>query len=137
MLRSTTLLALCAALALPGCASRATSAGSTGSSTTRTKRDPNLITSNELALGQYPNIYDAVRALRPQWLVGRGADTIIGEQGEVQARLDDSPLGAATALRQVTAVGVSNIRFVDGITAAGRWGGAYTHGAILVTGLKR
>ena len=57
--------------------------------------------------------------------------------GDVQARVDDSPLGPATSLRQVIVIGVSTIRFVDGVTAAGRWGGAYTHGAILVTGGKR
>lgn len=131
------LAALCLALALPGCASSGGAARATEESAPRAKRDPNLITAEEMTHGQYANVYDVVRALRPQWLNFKGADTILGEQGEVQVRLDESPLGGIASLQQVTAVGVTSIRFVDGITAAGRWGGAYTHGAILVTGMKR
>jgi hypothetical protein len=52
-------------------------------------------------------------------------------------RLDDSPLGGIAALRQVTSVGIASIRFVDGVTAAGRWGGAYVNGAILIAAMKR
>ena len=140
--RSTTTLAralVAAGLAasLAACASHAGAPGSTAAASTRAKRDPNLITAEELTHGQWANAYDAVRALRPQWLNFKGADTILGEQGEVQVRLDDSPLGGIAALRQVNSVGIESLRFIDGVTAAGRWGGAYANGAILIAAMKR
>ena len=118
---------------LGACASHAGAPGSTAAASTRAKRDPNLITAEELTHGQWANAYDAVRALRPQWLNFKGTDTFLGEQSEVQVRLDDSPLGGIAALRQVTSVGIGSIRFVDGVTAAGRWGGSYVNGAILIS----
>ena len=130
----------CAVLASSGCASHggAAPAGTTAATTApRAKRDPTVITAEELTRGQWSNAYDAVRTLRPQWLTFKGADTILGDQGEVQVRLDDTPLGGIASLRQVTSVGIASMRFVDGITAAGRWGGAYANGAILIVGLKR
>jgi hypothetical protein len=136
------LVAVGVAASLAACASHAGAPrdgtrGSAGAASSRAKRDPNLITAEELTHGQWANAYDAVRALRPQWLNFKGADTFLGEQSEVQVRLDDSPLGGIAALRQVTSVGIASIRFVDGVTAAGRWGGAYVNGAILISTMRR
>jgi hypothetical protein len=131
------LAAACLAASLAACASRGGARESTAAAATRGKHDPNLITAEELTHGQWANAYDAVRSLRPQWLNFKGADTILGEQGEVQVRLDDSPLGGIASLRQVNSVGIASMRFIDVITAAGRWGGAYANGAILISVMKR
>jgi hypothetical protein len=123
------------AVTLGGCA--AGGAQGAGRASERAKRQADLITSDELAKGQWASAYDAVRTLRPQWLNSKGPDTILGEQGEIQIRLDDSPLGGIASLRQVNALGIAAIRWIDPVSAAGRWGGAYAHGAIVIMGLKR
>ncbi len=120
-------------LALLGCASGG--AGSRGREARARRRD--VITRDEIAHGQYASAYDVVHTLRPQWLVPRGSDTILAAPGEVQVRVDESWLGGIATLRSVAAVGIEAIQWVDPVSAAGRWGGDFRNGAIVIVGLAR
>ena len=100
-------------------------------------RQSDVISREEITRAQWNTAYDMVLALRPRWLSTRGPSTIMGEQGEVQVRVDDSPAGGVSALRTIMPSVVASIRFVDPVAAAGRWGSSHMHGAILVTTLNR
>ena len=101
------------------------------------RRRTDVITREEMASGQFASAYDIIRTLRPQWLVARGPDTFLSAPGEVQVRIDGSWLGGVATLRSVTAAGIESIRWVDPIAAAGRWGGDFRNGAIVIVGLPR
>ena len=101
------------------------------------RRRGDVITRAEIARGQYANAYDVVRTLRPQWLVPRGADTFVNAPGEVQVRVDESWLGGVSTLSSVAVAGIEAIRYVDPVAAAGRWGGDFRNGAIVIVGLSR
>jgi hypothetical protein len=47
-------------------------------STTRTARDPNVITREEIVASQATNAYDAVSKLRPNFLIFHGQTTMTG-----------------------------------------------------------
>jgi hypothetical protein len=117
-----------AAAVSAGCASK-------GGGTPRASRgrQTDLITRDEITRAQWATAYDMVLALRPRWLSTRGADTIMGQQGEVQVRVDDSPAGGIGVLRTLTPSVIASMRFVDPVAAAGRWGSSHMHGAILVS----
>jgi hypothetical protein len=124
-------------LALLGCASGGAPAGESRSGESPSRRRGDVITREEIAHGQYASAYDVVRTLRPQWLVPRGSDTILSAPGEVQVRVDESWLGGIATLRSVASVGIEAIRWVDPVAAAGRWGGDFRNGAIVIVGLER
>jgi hypothetical protein len=123
--------------ALLGCASGGAGASRGGDSPPPARRRRDVITREEIAHGQYASAYDVVHTLRPQWLVPRGSDTILAAPGEVQVRVDESWLGGIATLRSVAAVGIEAIRWVDPVSAAGRWGGDFRNGAIVIVGLAR
>ena len=120
-------LVVCAMLAT-GC--RATG-GRSGAAPTAGRAD--LITEVEIGRTNYTNLYDVVQSLRGRWLVSRGPDTIMGQQGEVQVHLDDVRLGGVQALRNLSPTGVAYIQWFDPISAAQRWGLGYGQGAIYVS----
>ena len=101
------------------------------------RRRGDVITRAEIARGQYANAYEVVRTLRPQWLLPRGADTFVNAPGEVQVRVDESWLGGVATLSSVAVAGIEAIRYVDPVAAAGRWGGDFRNGAIVIVGLAR
>ena len=124
-------LLLAIAIVLAGCAS------SGGRSATARQARSDLITRDEIGAGAYHNAYDLIQALRPRWLAVHGPDSILGTSTEVQVRLDDYNLGGVQTLRSIPLTGISTIQFVDGVTAAGRWGQGYADGAIVITTLSR
>ena len=115
------------ALSLTGCASCGGAA--------RRPSDPrsDVITLEEIQRGQWSNVYDLVRALRPRWLRTRGPDTILGTPGEVQAHIDGARLGGVNALRSVPVAGISYIQFFDPTTSAARWGLGHGHGTVYIS----
>jgi hypothetical protein len=123
-------------LALAAGASAACASGGSSGGQSR-PRQSDLIARDEITRAQWTTAYDMVLALRPRWLSTRGPNTIMGEQGEVQVRVDDSPAGGIAALRTIMPTDIASIRFVDPVAAAGRWGSSHMHGAILVTTINR
>ena len=95
--------------------------------------DRNLVTADEIARGQWMNAHDAIRALRPRWLINRGPDTILGEMGDVQVLLDGVPIGRPAVLLQLPVADIAYMSFVEPTAAAARWGPKFAHGVIYVS----
>lgn len=87
----------------------------------------------EMDRGQWPNAFEMVRNLRPQWLRVRGRDTITGDPGGVQVVLDNVRLGGTEALRTLPVGGIAYFQWVDGMSASQRWGTGFGNGAIFVS----
>ena len=102
------------------------------------------------------NAYEAVNALRPEWLIIRGARSLaagtdpirvdgsgsgvritgttplISEVGTIQVYLDGVPMGGVAALSTINALIIRDMYFFDAAAATMRWGEGNPHGAILV-----
>lgn len=90
------------------------------------RRDPNLITAEELADYHNLDCYDAVRRLRPRWLQGRAGDPTVVRDG--------SHLGPASEyLAQIRVGQVASIRYLSATEATMRFGTGVNGGAIVVT----
>jgi hypothetical protein len=75
--------------------------------------------------------YDLVRQLRPQWLTGRGPDSF-RQPSEVVVYVDNLRTGGPAMLQQLSVAVISEITFLDAITATQRYGTGHASGAILV-----
>ncbi len=117
-------LALSLVLALAACAS-AGPAGQPGAP----RANPNVLTAEQIAGAHVANALDAVRQLRPRFLVSHGGTTV---SHAVQVVVDDVPRGGAAVLSSINAGDVVEIRYLDGSEATMRFGTGYTGGAILV-----
>jgi hypothetical protein len=113
---------------LTACAARGTS---DQASARRSASGP--ITRAELEAARYATLYDAVLALRGQWLQRRGPSTLIGRPAEIQVIAGEIKMGGVEALRAMGSDNVVSVAFVDPVTAAQRWGGSHAQGAIVVT----
>lgn len=90
------------------------------------RRDPNLITAEELADYHNLDCHDAVRRLRPRWLQSRAGDPIVVRDG--------SHLGPASEyLAQIRVGQVASIRYLSATEATMRFGTGVQGGAIVVT----
>ena len=125
-LRAIGLLMLVATL--PACAARSSR---DHTSTRRSASGP--ITREELESARYATLYDAVLALRGQWLQSRGPSTLIGRPVDIQVIAGEIKMGGVDALRTMGSDNVVSVAFVDPVTAAQRWGGSHAQGAIVVT----
>lgn len=99
-------------------------------------RDLSRISAAEISRGHWGTADDIVRALRPRWLAYRGPDTILGATNGVQVRMDDLWLGGVSELRGVSRLDIDSLRFVDPVSAAGRWGGSFRDGVIEIFGRR-
>lgn len=103
----------------------------TGQTGPRASND--LITEQEIRANSAQNVYDLIAVLRFRWLQPRGTDTVNLPPGGVMARMDNNELGTVQTLHSVPTSGITSIRFYDPITAAGRWGLGYAHGAVVIS----
>lgn len=124
-------VAAAALLGLGACGGQPRAVGAPVPPATRTRSD--MITTDDLQRGHWSNAFDLIEALRPRWLNNRGSDTIIGTPTEVQVYLNDSRLGGPQTLRGVSVTGITSVQFIDGVSAAGRWGADHGNGAILIS----
>jgi len=118
--RSLMLLAL--ALAIPACAS-----GRGGKSSS----NPNLLTEEEIVAAGYTDAYSTIQALRPNWLLVRGATTF-GSPHPIRVYLDEQRYGGVDALKNISTQQVGAMRYYNGIQASERWGLDNGGGAIQV-----
>ncbi len=130
---STTRLLVLAAFALvtglAGCASGGGGGGGT-------RRDPNLLTAEELAEYTTLSAVDVVRRLRPRWLRGRGSGT--GGQNTPQLILDGARMGdAQSALRSIAVSDIQEMQYLNSSDATMRFGTNFPGGAIIVTSRSR
>jgi hypothetical protein len=107
-------LVLVAVVALvPACRSAA--------SRERRRVDRSVITRDQMVDGSYVTVYDAVAALRSNWLRPRGPDSFV-LPSIVWVYIDGQRAGGVDVLRNVQPRLVNTVRFYDGPTATGRWG---------------
>lgn len=93
--------------------------------------DRNTISEAEILAAGSSDAYAIVQSLRPQWLQIRGPSTITLTES-VKVYLDGSLLGGPDYLRQINALTISSIRYLDALEATQRWGLDHGHGAIVV-----
>ena len=119
-------LYLIALAAVLGCA--AAGSGSSGA-----RREPNLITEQEIAGARVSNAYDAVERLRPLFLRSRGK-TSITTPGTQYATVyvDGVRYGDLSSLRNIQVNHVLEIRYYNGAEAGSRFGLQNTAGVIEV-----
>jgi hypothetical protein len=110
------------------CASR----GSAPPSARRSRGDRNVLTRELMVKDRFSNVYDAVQALRSQWLRPRGPESFLLPL-VVWVYLDDNRLGTVETLRSIQPSLVTSVRFYDGPSATGRWGVGHGAGVIHVS----
>lgn len=104
---------------------------------TRSGREANVITRQELDASVARNAYDAVQNLRPTFLRSRGTtfDPTVSTQAAVY--LDAQRYGDITALRSMVVDAIEEIRYLNPSAATSKYGTNHTAGAIEVTTRKR
>jgi hypothetical protein len=102
-------------------------------SAARSGRDPNLLTREEI-LGTYAmNVYEAVAKLRPNFLVTRGQNTILGsDTGYPKVYLDHILFGDLQSLKSIDPMAVREVRYYNAAAASNRFGLGNASGAIEV-----
>jgi hypothetical protein len=118
-------LLLC--IVLPACSSAATAGGET------VRRDPNVVTAEELADLTELSVFDALQRLRPSWVRSRGATSVMGGDGLPVVMVNNVTHDSIDILRQLRSAEVSVMRFVSGVDATTRFGTGYVNGLIEVT----
>jgi hypothetical protein len=114
-------LTLAAAL---GCAS-------SGTAGTTVRREPNLITEQEIAASNESNVFDVVNRLRPMFLKTRGRSTInAGGSEYASVFLDGQYYGELGSLRNIVASQIHEIRYLNGPDAVSKYGMRYGSGAV-------
>jgi hypothetical protein len=83
--------------------------------------DRSVITREQMLKGAYVTVYDAVAALRSNWLQPHGPDSFV-LPSVVWVYVDGARVGGVEALRSIQTNLVNAVRFYDGPTATGRWG---------------
>jgi len=107
----------------------------TGTTTRGRSRDRNVLSEQELRENNFLTAYDAVAALRGNWLRERGADSF-SAQTYVQVYIDSNRLGGVESLRQINVRDIVAIRWLDGVQAVQRYGIGHGQGAIVVQTIR-
>ncbi len=136
-------LVLAATTALAACASsRPPSAGQAGEPQTaavtapnRPRKDPNLITEQEIASRPTLTARQVIEQLRPQFLRVRGTTTLgnAASQDVIWVYLDGTRYGTLEVLNNISANEVREIRYLNPSEATNRFGTGHVQGAILIT----
>ncbi len=107
-------------------ASACASGGSSGP-----RRDPNLITAEEMSQFSALTALDVIRRLRPRWLRSRG-------QSNPQIIQDGARMGTSTEnLRTLSVSDIESMRFLSASDATMRYGTNFPGGAIEITSRAR
>lgn len=117
------ILLLGAVVGLAACAS-----GGGGSDGPR--RDPNLISAEELAEYTTLTAHDVIRRLRPRWLRARGG-------GAPQLIMDGARMGGMEGLSSISVADVELLRYMSASDATMRFGTNFPNGAIEVVSRAR
>ncbi len=121
-------------LALATASAACSSTGTTSGRAAGANRNPNLITAADLADFMQPNVFDAIRRLRPRWLRVRGRGMVtIYEESTIPVYIDGVLRGSTRVLGRLRPSLVQEIRYLDPNDAALRYGSSHSDGAIRVT----
>jgi hypothetical protein len=117
------------ALAMAALALACSSARSNGTA----GRSRNVITAEEIHRVNRTSLYDVIQALRPEFLRGRGQQTLGNASStEVVVYLDGVRAGGPEMLQRLTPDAAIEIRYLDARDATTLYGTGHTSGAILV-----
>jgi len=103
---------------------------SSGGSSDRPRRDPNVLTREELAAEPRGTLLQVVERLRPNWLRSRN---LAGSNNLPRVHVDGSPQGSVEMLRSIQVQDVRRLEFMSGPDATTRYGTGYVGGVILVS----
>ena len=95
--------------------------------------DRGIITQQEITEHKFETLYDAIQALRPNWLQTRGTNSLTQNPTSVQVYLDNTRLGGVETLSTINLSSVVYIRHYDGVEATARWGLDHGAGVIFVS----
>ncbi|HEV7993087.1 MAG TPA: hypothetical protein VGP25_14775 [Gemmatimonadaceae bacterium] len=93
--------------------------------------DAAAITEEQLAQRHYQNLFEAVQALRSNWLSSRGTDSF-QTPSQVWVYVDDTRFGGLETLASIPTLGVTSVTHLNGIDATARWGLGHAAGVISV-----
>jgi hypothetical protein len=98
---------------------------------TRSSSSSNVLTQEQLAVTNAPNLYEAIRKLRPEWLSSRGATSVTDETPTVASvYMDGTNLGKVDALKEIRVLDVTQARYWDTGQASARFGMGHPRGVI-------
>jgi hypothetical protein len=100
--------------------------------TTPARSDRPTRTQTQMGEHRFTTAYDAVEALRSNWLHTRGTDSF-QTPSVVRVYLDNVSLGDIQTLRNIPVNTVVYIRYFDGVSATARWGLDHGSGVIYVS----
>jgi hypothetical protein len=83
--------------------------------------DRSVITREQMLDGHYASVYDAVAALRSNWLRPHGPDSFV-LPSVVWVYIDGARVGGVDALQSIQPRLINTVRFYDGPSATSRWG---------------
>jgi hypothetical protein len=101
-------------------------------SETGARADRNTITKDQLTQNHYTTVYDAVEALRGNWLQTRGTDSF-QSPSQVKVYLDNTMFGGIESMRSISTSTISFVRYFDGVSATARWGLDHGAGVIYIS----
>ncbi|NJD11644.1 MAG: hypothetical protein FIB01_14825 [Gemmatimonadetes bacterium] len=95
---------------------------------------PNLdyLSQQQMQEGHFTYVYEAIEAMRANWLVVRGTDSF-STPSQIWVYYDANRLGGVETLRSVRVNDVAYIRHYNGIDATTRWGVGHSAGVIYVS----
>jgi hypothetical protein len=129
-------------LGAAGCASSGTTAGQAGepqttvvSAPNRPRKDPNVITAEELATRPTLTARQAIEQLRPQFLRVRGTTTLgnAATTDVIWVYVDGNRMGTVEVLGNIGVHEIREIRYLNPSEATNRYGTGHVQGAILIT----
>jgi hypothetical protein len=115
----------CLVLAGAACAPHHSSSGPA-------RPDRNVLSADQIQAQSWSNAYEAVEALRTNWLKPRGADSF-NSPSVVIVYLDNVKYGGVETLRSIALHNIQQIRHYDANEAQARWGVGHAAGVIQVT----
>jgi len=142
MTRPTRILILAATLAVGSACASSGSTRQAGEPQTsavpapvRPRRDPNVITAEEIASRPTLSARQIIEQLRPQFLRVRGTTTLGNAQTKdvIWVYVDGTRMGSLEVLNNIGAHEVREIRYLNPSEATNRFGTGHVQGAIMVT----
>lgn len=122
-------------LSLPAAAAAQDTAATTVSPEKRIRRDPAVITREEIAAESQDarNLLELVQRLRPFWInPTRGRSSINLGSSEPVVYVNNIRQGSPSVLQQYTTTSIREIRHLRGTEASMRFGSGHENGAILL-----
>jgi hypothetical protein len=112
--------------------------GAAADPATPKRRDPSVISEEELRSASISSVYDAIRRLRPSWRLQPQPTVILGQnESEFFVYVDGTRFGNVASLRQMQPSGILSIRYFSPSEAEARFGPGHLRGAIEIVTSRR